>query len=287
MQTTRQLIETGRVVGIQLLDHIIGGTTAPPPYVSLCRAGGFHPTRSGLTKPPHLNERGILQMEKNQTLNSRLMMLFATVVGCCVLLAGARAFHICGSGLPPALRKSCRCFRNRPGWRFNSLGNSYPGRTPPIGASGRRFLSRERRGDEPMTKGPGGWALKRNILALPAAPPTEEGVIPETYRRCLERIHQPAAGDGVSEFRSSRPRRCPSGLCPARPAPVPRRATAAASSVRPCRSSRWPDCAERRCGRIYSPPQQAFLFLPAPLCLPECPVDPGGRRPGIGLNGAW
>jgi DNA repair protein RadC len=41
VQTTRQLIETGRVVGIQLLDHIIigGNQPAPPPYVSLREAG--------------------------------------------------------------------------------------------------------------------------------------------------------------------------------------------------------------------------------------------------------
>lgn len=41
IQTTRQLIETGKVVGIQLLDHIIigGNRPAPAPYVSLREAG--------------------------------------------------------------------------------------------------------------------------------------------------------------------------------------------------------------------------------------------------------
>jgi DNA repair protein RadC len=41
IQTTRQLLETGKVVGIQLLDHIIigGNRPPPPPYVSLREAG--------------------------------------------------------------------------------------------------------------------------------------------------------------------------------------------------------------------------------------------------------
>ena len=41
LATTRQLIETGKVVGIQVLDHIIigGNRPLPPPYVSLREAG--------------------------------------------------------------------------------------------------------------------------------------------------------------------------------------------------------------------------------------------------------
>jgi len=41
IQTTRQLVETGRVVGIELLDHIIigGHRPHPAPYVSLREAG--------------------------------------------------------------------------------------------------------------------------------------------------------------------------------------------------------------------------------------------------------
>ena len=41
LATTRQLIETGKVVGIQVLDHIIigGNRPLPPPYLSLREAG--------------------------------------------------------------------------------------------------------------------------------------------------------------------------------------------------------------------------------------------------------
>ena len=41
LQTTRQLVETGKIVGIQLLDHIIigGNRPAPAPFVSLRDAG--------------------------------------------------------------------------------------------------------------------------------------------------------------------------------------------------------------------------------------------------------
>lgn len=41
IQTTRQLLETGKIVGIQLLDHIIigGNRPAPAPFVSLREAG--------------------------------------------------------------------------------------------------------------------------------------------------------------------------------------------------------------------------------------------------------
>lgn len=41
LSTTRQLVETGKIVGIQVLDHIIlgGNRPAPPPYVSLREAG--------------------------------------------------------------------------------------------------------------------------------------------------------------------------------------------------------------------------------------------------------
>lgn len=40
LQTTRQLVETGKVVGIQMLDHVIigGNRPPPPPYVSLREA---------------------------------------------------------------------------------------------------------------------------------------------------------------------------------------------------------------------------------------------------------
>ena len=39
--TTRQLVETGRIIGIQLLDHVIigGGRPSPAPYVSLRESG--------------------------------------------------------------------------------------------------------------------------------------------------------------------------------------------------------------------------------------------------------
>ena len=41
LQTTRQLVETGKIVGIQVLDHLIigGNRPPPPPYVSLREAG--------------------------------------------------------------------------------------------------------------------------------------------------------------------------------------------------------------------------------------------------------
>ena len=41
IQTTRQLVETGKVVGIQLLDHVVigGNRPEPAPYVSLREAG--------------------------------------------------------------------------------------------------------------------------------------------------------------------------------------------------------------------------------------------------------
>lgn len=46
LATTRQLVQTGQVVGIQVLDHIIigGNRPEPPPYVSLREAGlvDFH-----------------------------------------------------------------------------------------------------------------------------------------------------------------------------------------------------------------------------------------------------
>jgi DNA repair protein RadC len=41
LRSTRQLVETGRVVGIQVLDHIVigGQRPHPAPYVSLREAG--------------------------------------------------------------------------------------------------------------------------------------------------------------------------------------------------------------------------------------------------------
>ena len=55
LQTTRQLVETGKVVGIQVLDHIVigGNRPPPPPFLSLREAGlvdfKYSPRHSRLT----------------------------------------------------------------------------------------------------------------------------------------------------------------------------------------------------------------------------------------------
>jgi|GEM_PF-569402 len=126
-----------------------------------------------------------LQMEKNQTMNSRLMMLFATMLLLAAPLGSpAQELSIfADQAFQPALQEILPLFSEQTGVAVQlSLGNSI------ILAERLRsghpadvfFPASEEAMNRMTEKGLVDVALKRNILALPAAPPTEEGVIPET-----------------------------------------------------------------------------------------------------------